>query len=77
MVYCGIFLHNVQNLGIEIIRSEKLSKDIVCFFTDHPIIFASVEATGEAIDSAVALIVGTMADKPHETSDSWRPESSR
>lgn len=79
MVYCGIFLHHVRHLGIEIIQVSDLPQNVqaVCLYTNHPIIKLSYEATDKTIDSAIAFIVEKMADKPCETSDSWRPESSR
>lgn len=79
MVYCGIFLHHVQHLGIEIIQVSDLPQNVqaIYLYASHPIIKLSCEATEKTIDSAIALIVEKMADKPRETSDSWRPESSR
>lgn len=77
MVHCGNFLHHVSEL--EIIRSNALPKNAsACIlYTDHPIIFVSEEAQDETIRAAIAFIMHKMADKPCETSSSWRPNGGR
>nr|DAV20547.1 MAG TPA: hypothetical protein [Caudoviricetes sp.] len=78
MIYCGKLLHIVRRLGIEIIECDVLpvNTDTLCVFTDRCLIFVSPDAPLSKIEDAIKAME-KMADKPCETSDSWRPESSR
>lgn len=78
MVYYGKLLHIVRSLGIEIIECDVLpaNVDTLCLFTDRCLIFVSPDAPLSKIEDDITAIA-KMADKPRETSDSWRPESSR
>lgn len=78
MIYCGKLLHIVRRLGIEIIECDVLPANIdtLCLFNDRCLIFVSPDAPLSKIEDAIKAME-KMADKLCETSDSWRPESSR